>query len=396
VGKAVATASRLSHLGSGSVIGGRVSLLVDKNLLEELSASRDVALVSATNGKTTTTRLLSAALGSNRSVVSNALGANMPPGHVAALADGDPNATAVLEVDERWLGTVMAATRPSTVVLLNLSRDQLDRSHEVRNLAARWRTSLSTTPADVTVANADDPLVAWAAMASPHVVWVAAGSSWTADAVGCPQCGGRLAFPPDGPWYCTHCTLVRPTIDVDLDGEEVVLRDGSRVRLGLALPGRVNRMNAAIALAAAVEMGAEPTAAAEAMGAITDVAGRYRKVTRNGATLRLLLAKNPAGWHEAIDMLEPAPQPVIVAINARIADGHDPSWLWDVQFERLAGRLVVATGQRRLDLAVRLRYAGVEHVVADDLDDAIRASGASKLDVAANYTAFQEYLEMLT
>ncbi len=127
-----------------------------------------------------------------------------------------------------------------------------------------------------------------------------------------------------------------------------------------------------------------------------DVAGRYRTATVNGSEVRLLLAKNPAGWHEALDMLAPQPQPVIVAINARIADGHDPSWLWDVPFERLQGRHVVATGERRLDLAVRLRYAGVDHTVAESLATAVAACAAPHIDVAANYTAFQEYLEALS
>ena len=133
-----------------------------------------------------------------------------------------------------------------------------------------------------------------------------------------------------------------------------------------------------------------------------EVAGRYRVATLAGRPVRLLLAKNPAGWHEAIDMLSPAPAPVVVAINARIADGHDPSWLWDVDYERLAGRLVVATGERRHDLAVRLRYAGVEHVTVAEVADAVARAAAAPgaepgaiVDVAANYTAFQEYLDMV-
>jgi UDP-N-acetylmuramyl tripeptide synthase len=342
-----------------------------------------------------------AALADDRAVISNALGANMPPGHVAALADGAPTATAVLEVDERWLGSVMSETAPTTVALLNLSRDQLDRSHEVRSLASRWRTALTTTPPTRVVANADDPLVAWAAMAATRTIWVAAGASWRADAVGCPQCGGRLAFHEPGTsdgdgWYCTDCTLVRPTVEVTVHDNDVLWADGTSVTLDLGLPGRVNRSNAAIALAAAVAMGSDPVRASRAMAGVTDVAGRYRRVDRNGTTLRLLLAKNPAGWHEAIDMLDPAPQPVVVAINARVADGHDPSWLWDVPFERLRGRKVVAAGERRLDLAVRLRYAEVDHVVAGTLDEAIELSSAPTVDVAANYTAFQEYLELLT
>jgi UDP-N-acetylmuramyl tripeptide synthase len=395
-GRAVAAASRVTRLGSGSVIGGRVSLLLDKRLLHELSAGRDVALVSATNGKTTTTRLLVAALATDRPVVSNALGANMPPGHVAALGGkAARGATAVLEVDERWLGAVLAETAASTVVLLNLSRDQLDRSHEVRDLAARWRAALVATPPRRVIANADDPLVAWAAMGAPTVLWVAAGSSWRGDAVGCPACGARLVFDDDG-WHCLTCDLARPPIDVRVDDDSVALADGTCLPLQLTLPGRVNRTNAAIALAAAIAMGAPAAAAGSALATVTDVAGRYRTASLNGTDVRLLLAKNPAGWHEALDMLEPAPQPVVVAINARIADGHDPSWLWDVPFERLRGRRVVATGERRLDLAVRLRYAEVEHLVEASLDGAVAACGAPRVDIAANYTAFQEYLAALS
>jgi UDP-N-acetylmuramyl tripeptide synthase len=376
------------------VIGGRISLLVDKDLLHRLSAGRDIALVSATNGKTTTTRLLVAALSTDRPVVSNDLGANMPPGHVAALGGARHGTAAVLEVDERWLAKVMRDTAPRAVVLMNLSRDQLDRSHEVRDLAARWRAALAATPPDVVVANADDPLVAWAAEVAPRVIWVAAGASWRGDAVGCPACGGRLAFDGDE-WGCLSCDLTRPPIEVHLEGDDVVFASGERLRLELSLPGRVNRTNAAMALAAARAMEADLVAAARALRSVRDVAGRYRTVTVGGAEVRLLLAKNPAGWHEALEMLAPPPQPVIVAINARVADGHDPSWLWDVPFERLRGRLVVATGERRLDLAVRLRYAEVDHQVASTLDEAVARCASPRVDVAANYTAFQGYLEAL-
>lgn len=395
-GRAVAALSRATRLGSGSVIGGRVSLALDRHLLAELTAGREVALVSATNGKTTTTRLLAAALGADRAVVSNALGANMPPGHVAALGRTPPGTSAVLEVDERWLGHVMAETRPGTVVLLNLSRDQLDRSHEVRKVAERWRSAVATSPPERVVANADDPLVAWAASAAPRVVWVGTGGGWRADAGGCPACGGRLAFPAGG-WTCVSCGLRRPDPHWHLDGDDAVDPDGGRHRLTLALPGRVNRVNATMALAAAVAMGAPAERATAAMGTVRDVAGRYRTASFAGSRIRLLLAKNPAGWQEALDLLAPAPSPVVIAINARVADGHDPSWLWDVPFERLRDRFVVATGERRHDLAVRLHYAEVDHTVADDLTSAVRAAAGrapdgATVDVAANYTAFQDAL----
>ena len=180
---------------------------------------------------------------------------------------------------------------------------------------------------------------------------------------------------------------------------------GRRVTLRLGLPGRANRANAAMALAAAGALGVDPGEAASAMAGLDEIAGRYRLARVEGAVARLLLAKNPAGWLEVLDVLRPAPAPVVVAINARIADGRDPSWLWDVPFEALAGRPVIATGERGRDLAVRLRYAEVDHRYAADLLEAVRAaarlaaapspSPAPVFDVVANYTAFQALLARL-
>jgi UDP-N-acetylmuramyl tripeptide synthase len=399
-GRFVAWASRVVHFGTGSVIGGRVSLLIDRNLLAELTASREVTIVSATNGKTTTTKLLSTALGSNQPIVSNWLGANMTPGIVAALATSNATDTAVLEVDERWVDSVLRATNASTVVLLNLSRDQLDRTQEVRKLAEQWRDALIATPPRTVIANADDPLVTWAALVAPSVVWIATGQEWTADASGCPACSGRIDF-AGSEWSCTSCDLKRPSIDVTVDHGTISIA-GQNFRSPLALPGRVNRVNAAFALAACSAMGTNIEAAFAALDDVTEVAGRYRVADFNGTKIRLLLAKNPAGWHEALELLEGPSTPLIIAINARIADGHDPSWLWDVAYERVGERFVVAIGERRHDLAVRFRYGNITHVVADNLDDAMNLVRQSPnfdptvpVDVASNYTAFQDHLEQV-
>jgi len=406
VGMAVGSLSRRMGRGSGSVIGGRAILAIDPQALAHLARGRDVALVSGTNGKTTTTSLLSAALSLRGPVVSNALGANLPPGITAALAAASPTARqAALEVDEAWLGRVAAATDPDVVLLLNLSRDQLDRNNEVRRLAATWRAVLAERLAQGraphVVANADDPLVAWAAEESASVTWVGAGQRWTDDAAGCPNCGGRIRFPGDenagDGWACGDCPFRRPGLDVSLDQDCVVLVDGTRIPVHLQLPGRCNLANAAMAMSAAARFGVDRAQAVAAMQDRSEVAGRYRTVTVGGVSARLLLAKNPAGWLEVFDLLSPAPTPVVVAINAQIADGRDPSWLWDVPFERLRGRLVVATGERSADLAVRLRYADVEHRRQPNLLAAIAEAGAhhgsqtgpSKVDVVANYTSFQ-------
>jgi UDP-N-acetylmuramyl tripeptide synthase len=355
-------------------------------------------------------------------VATNTTGANMPAGHVAALAEAAPGTAAVLEVDESYLGTVVAATAPRTVVLLNLSRDQLDRVSEVRMLADRWRRALASgPPTAVVVANADDPMVVWGAGTAPRVCWVGAGQVWRADAVGCPACGGRVVFGPGDRWACDRCDFARPEAEVWVEDREVVSVRGTRWPLVLALPGAFNRSNATMAAVAASTVAGAPVEeglprALAALGEVDDVVGRFATVRRGGRELRLLLAKNPAGWTALFDLLDeettsdrpdgPPPEggaggPVVLSVNARTADGHDPSWLWDVPYERLAGRWVVATGDRRRDLAVRLQYAGVEHrVVADPLAavDAALGDGTpgARCELVANYTAFADLRRALT
>jgi len=375
------------------VVGGRVGLAIEPDLLSLLGRGRTAALVTGTNGKTTTTRLLVAALGGRDTVATNATGSNLPPGLVAALADS-PGARAVLEVDEGYLGQAADALEPDVVVLLNLSRDQLDRVSEVRMVAARFRDALSKFAGTV-VANADDPLVVWAAGTSARVEWVGAGQVWRADAVGCPACDGAVAFHPSGVGWSSTCGLCRPTPALELEGDRVRLPGGEVIPLSLALPGRFNRANAVMALAAALVLGLEVGAVMPAMAEVADVEGRYGVAQAGTVGARLLLAKNPAGWSELLDLLEGGTDPVVVGINARVADGHDPSWLWDVAFERLAGRQVVATGERASDLAVRLRYAGVAHATVPDQLEALGASGAATVEYVGNYTAFQDLRRQL-
>jgi lipid II isoglutaminyl synthase (glutamine-hydrolysing) len=396
----VNTASRRLGRGQGTVAGGRAGLAVDPRLLEHLSAGRQVALVTGTNGKTTTTRLLAVSLGATGdAVVSNETGSNMPPGHVAALAGTDA-ARAALEVDEIYLPRVLMATSPAAVVLLNLSRDQLDRTNEVRRVAGRWRAALAVSPHTHVVANADDPLVVWGAGATRHVHWVAVGLRWQLDAVGCPSCGGRIEFRPRG-WLCTaECGFARPgpeaTLECAEDGSaRAVWSDGRSLPIELSLPGRFNRANALMAAVAAEVCGVDAGTALRAMNGVEEVAGRFTLRRFGGVQARLMLAKNPAGWDELLDLVAQDRSPVAVSINARVADGADPSWLWDVPFERLGGRAVVATGDRYRDLSVRLHYAGVEHrTEADPVRAVIAAAdgGTETVDVIGNYTAFHDLL----
>ena len=168
---------------------------------------------------------------------------------------------------------------------------------------------------------------------------------------------------------------------------------GDEAALHLQLPGRANRANAVFTLGAAAALGISLQEALPLIDGLSSVSGRYEILKMAGRRLRLLLAKNPAGWHETLEMLEVSDGPVIVGVNARAADGRDTSWLWDVPFERLRGRQVLAVGDRRADLAVRLDHAGVDVSLVENLDADLARLPAhvTDLDCALTYTAFQDF-----
>ncbi|HEY1705439.1 MAG TPA: MurT ligase domain-containing protein [Trebonia sp.] len=389
-GGAAATVSRLAGR-DGSVIGGIVGLRLQPDLLSLLAQGRRVVLVTGTNGKTTTTRLITAALSTlGQEIASNVYGANMEAGLTAALSRAPDAPLAVLETDEKYIPAMVRATQPKVVVLLNLSRDQMDRAAEIWLLARRWRDSFAAAPDCRVVANADDPLVVWAASGAKQVTWVAAGQRWREDSWCCPHCGAHLNRDGDD-WSCRECPNRRPPVSWVLAGENVIDPSGQRNPIDLALPGRANRSNAVVALAVGDNLGVSVSRGLRAVRKVTSVAGRYTQVRRRGTEVRLLLAKNPAGWLEALDVLEPAPVPVLLAVNAQGPDGRDTSWLWDVDYRRLRDRRVLIGGERRLDLAVRLEADDVPFNLVNDIDEAIDGAGAPRLEVLANYTAFQQY-----
>jgi UDP-N-acetylmuramyl tripeptide synthase len=316
----------------------------------------------------------------------------MEAGLTSALSRAPDARVAVLETDEKYIPAMVKATQPAVVVLLNLSRDQMDRAAEIWLLARRWREALGGVPDCRVVANADDPLVAWAAGSARQVTWVAAGQRWREDSWCCPDCGAHLQRAGDE-WSCKECGLRRPPVSWMLYDNDVIDPAGQATPLDLALPGRANRSNAVIALAVAEAFGVHLAPALAELRQVTSVAGRYTQVTRRGTDIRLLLAKNPAGWLEALDVIAPPPATVLLSVNAQGPDGRDTSWLWDVDFRRLRGRNVLVGGERKLDLAVRLEADEVAFTLVNDIDaavDAARAAGPN-LEVLANYTAFQQY-----
>jgi UDP-N-acetylmuramyl tripeptide synthase len=389
LGRAAQRASLRLGRGNGAVIGGKVATLVCPDILGRAAAGVPAVAVSGTNGKTTTTRLIATALETLGPVATNVHGANLPNGVVSALLAPHPDdIRLVAEIDERWLPAVMAQVPFRAVVLLNLSRDQIDRMAEVRSNAVRWRAALAGATDVVVVANADDPIVAHAVPDGVQAIWVAAGMRWRWDAMSCPACGGRIDYADDGDWACRACRHRRPAPAVTIDGN--VVRIGTEaIDLTLGLPGEHTRSNAAMALAAAQVLGVAPDVAARAFATVTDVDGRYRALWGDGQPGRLFLAKNPAGWLEVLEVLDTdGRRPLVIVFNANQPDGRDPSWLWDVPVERLRGREVIVAGERSTDMAVRLRYAEVDHRVAPTLGAALDEGRRLGADVLATYTAF--------
>jgi UDP-N-acetylmuramyl tripeptide synthase len=381
------------------MIGGLVAMTLDRSILRQLGAGRRTVIVTGTNGKSTTTRMTAAALATLGPVATNAEGANMDAGLVAALAADRAAALAALEVDEMHVPHVSDAVDPSVVVLLNLSRDQLDRVGEINVIERTLRAGLAGHPAAVVVANCDDVLMTSAAYDSPNVVWVAAGGAWANDSVSCPRSGEVIVRDPpnnEGHWYSTGADFKRPSPQWWFDDDTLYGPDGLALPMRLALPGAVNRGNAAQAVAAAVALGADPAAAVAAVSAVDEVAGRYRTVRIGQHDARILLAKNPAGWQEALSMVNKHAAGVVIAVNGQVPDGEDLSWLWDVRFEHFEETSVVAAGERGTDLAVRLGYAGVEHTLVHDTLAAIASCPPGPVEVVANYTAFLQLQRALT
>jgi len=390
--RAVAAVARRVRGGSGNVIAGRVLLMATPSAAAGLSRGRRITLVSGTNGKTTTTGLLAAALGGDGVVGSNRGGANTSVGIAGTLA-ATRDRRMVLETDEGWLPWVITRTRPVSVLISNLSRDQLSRHHEVGSVSRAWRTALAGVP--LVVANADDPLVVWAAMAAERQVWVAAHISWTQDSLVCPKCGARVRH-EDGGWHCTECDLRRPRPDFWLDGATLHGPGGRQVPLALGIPGRFNLGNAALAVATAHADGVPLDEAAQRVAAVPAVSGRFEQVRHGDHELRLMLAKNPAGWLELLAMMADDRRPVVLCFNAEGVDGRDPSWLYDVSFTALRGRTVWVTGRRATDLLARLAVDGVEARRAPaGLLSVLPQVPAGPVDVVGNYTAFQAAREEL-
>lgn len=439
-GKAASLVSRTLHLGGGTNFPGTVARKIAPGVLRQLAATlpEGVVLLSGTNGKTTTARMLAGILRADQHrILHNRAGANLVTGLTATVLAGCTplgqcrQDLALFETDEAALPQALAETCPRLVIIHNLFRDQLDRYGEVDTVANAWRKALATLPATALVLlNADDPAVAdlgtdltaqvqyyglddtrHASDAAAHI----------ADSQFCRRCGARYSYSYAfyahiGHYTCPRCGHSRPTPHIrlarlDLHGtagsQLYITYPGGALELHLPLPGLYNAINALAATAAGLALDVPPSSIRSALENFTAAFGRIEQVQAgpDGALMLIALIKNPVGASETVRMLTNNATVsgqllhLLIAINDRLADGTDVSWLWDADFEPLVAHSAgaVVSGTRAEDMAVRLKYAGVApaHItVVPDLAQAMDTALTS-LPTGATLSVLPTYTAML-
>jgi UDP-N-acetylmuramyl tripeptide synthase len=372
--KAGALAGRLSIAlgrGRGETLSGRVILALDSKAISKLSSGRDIVLVSGTNGKTTSTKNLATILRefAGEGVSTSESGANMPAGIAALLAQNPRNRFAVIECDEMYVPEMYRKLSPKVVVLLNLSRDQLHRTGEVRKVAALWHETFIKD--DVTIViDRDDPFLEYAVTNAGHVMRVSFSGRRHPDAATCPNCAAILDW-SKGDYSCP-CGLGAQFPDI-------------RAEKRLNGPQR----NTVLVVEAARLMGAE-ISVTEADDLISSAPDRIYDFLVAGKKVPTHLAKNPESWRQALG--DVTADQVLLSVNARGIDGRDTSWLWDIDYSNLIGKKVICTGERQLDIAYRLRVQGVEVSTASNFSQAVQSFPSGPIQAIVSYTAFQDLL----
>ena len=380
--------SRLTGAGGGTTLPGKILAAVDPAALGRLAARLPLgsALVSATNGKTTTAAMTAEILARRVRLAHNRAGANLVSGIASALLEQRGADLGLFEVDEGAFPEVARRVRPRAVCLANLFRDQLDRYGELELIAERWRAAVAELdPAASTVVNADDPLIANLARGRPNTLRFGLDDPTAArerlphaaDSKYCVDCGTPYAYDAAyvghlGAYGCRRCGNARPALDVaarsislaGLEGStfELAAPEGRRT-ITLALPGLYNVYNALAAASLSLVLGASLDEVAAGLTRFRAAFGRFERIRVGDRGVLLLLVKNPAGANEAVRTLVDGgpPTTAMIALNDEIADGRDVSWIWDVDFEPLVASLerLVVTGARAEELALRFKYGGL-------------------------------------
>jgi lipid II isoglutaminyl synthase (glutamine-hydrolysing) len=386
--RAAGRLSRLARTGGGTTVPGKLLWKLDPRAVDRLAARLPLgsALVSATNGKTTTAAMAAEILGGRMRLAHNFSGANLVSGVASALLQARDAELGLFEVDEAALPEVAARLRPRVVCLGNLFRDQLDRYGELEHVAARWRGAVRALPSSTAlVVNGDDPQVGDLARERAGTIVFGLDDprharpslQHAADSKYCVRCGTPYVYAAAyvghlGDYRCPSCGHARPPLavrarDVRLNGlDSVAFRlelVGETREVRLRVPGLYNVYNALAAASLAHALGASVDEVVSGLERFGAAFGRFERIVVGERRLLMLLIKNPAGANEAVRTIVDggAPAVCVIALNDGIADGRDVSWIWDVDFEPLIPslRTLVATGDRAAELALRFKYGGL-------------------------------------
>jgi lipid II isoglutaminyl synthase (glutamine-hydrolysing) len=438
-------ASRTLKTGGGSTVPGVVARRVDPKVLTKLSRRLrlESVAITGTNGKTTTTRMVSRILQTaGVRAVNNSTGANLITGVTAALVSdsglsGAPfSEMGLFEVDEASVPKVTAEAEIEILAVLNLFRDQLDRYGELAYTGKVIASAFGDLPqSSAVVLNADDPLVASLGRSARRPIFYGVDEpsldtgrlQHVADSKDCPACGTALVYETVymghiGVYYCRHCDFSRPEpayrasrvrLEDAQSSEFLLSTPNGEANVKLGLPGLYNVYNALAAAALAGEAGVGLAQISRGLGEFGGAFGRVERVKVGDKVAFLLLIKNPVGFNEILRTFVTGAEArnVLIAINDNDADGRDVSWLWDVDFEMLAdareeGKTDAApftvSGIRAEDMAVRLKYAELPvGPVIPDREEAIKAAlqatpPGETLYVLPTYTAMLEIRQTLS
>jgi UDP-N-acetylmuramyl tripeptide synthase len=357
LGKFVSVFSTTFHLGAGATWPGEVALRIQPRILRILSSNKKIILVAGTNGKTTTAKMIQTIIGGVR----NATGANLDNGLISTLLAYENEPYYIFEVDEATLPNILKDLTPEIIVLTNLFRDQLDRYGEVDSIAEKWSVALAALERQTKlIVNADDPHLAFigSKVTVPVKYFGLEDPSLflpkmqhATDTIYCPNCGARLTFAGVyyshlGKWACGKCSFVPPK-------EDVVASDYVS-----PLAGVYNKYNTIAAALVCETLGVKKADIVAGLTHFTPAFGRMETV----ANKTILLSKNPTGFNESLRTVAASPNkgPILLVLNDRIPDGRDVSWIWDVDFEQYPEFTYYVSGDRALDMALRLKYAGIQ------------------------------------
>lgn len=406
----------------GTNFPGKVALKFDKHILKTISQDYKVVLITGTNGKTTTTSLIyNMVKDSGKKVITNNTGANMLPGIISCFIENyslrkhSDELYAVIEVDEANLKFVTEYVTPEIITVTNLFRDQLDRYGEVYTTLKKIREGIEPVENTKLVLNGDESLLGDLGLKNQTIYYGfncspnnATKVDINADAKFCIKCKSPyhyhfLTYSHLGDFFCENCGYKRPELQYSLDSIKELTAEGSLVEINgndyyINQPGIYNIYNALCAFSVSKTLGIENSVIFNALKSTRSSFGRQETLLIEDKDVKIILVKNPAGFDQAINTisLDKKAMNIALLLNDNYADGRDVSWIWDVNFEKLAElkiNKVMIGGIRLYDMAVRLKVAGLEtdsFKTCDTFDKLlaeITSCSENKVYILATYTA---------